>query len=412
MHASCAGRGPPRSYNPAVDSPSPSPHDGDEHADVVIIGCGAAGLATARELAGRGRHVIGLDKFDHGHIRGSSHGTERIVRMAYADPVHVEMAVAALDGWRRLEHDADTALLTPTSGLDAGTSEELDAIATQCAAVGIATERLTADEAAVRFAGDRGPWFRFETDVLYQPRTWTVNADRSLVALRALAERSGADIRAGSGVTGIDLIDGDGGVIVHHPAGRIRADRCVITAGAWGAEPWIAAALGGHATLSPMRVTQERVGFFEFGEAWSSDAPFPTFIIREEPAVYGLPTPDGLLKVGEHHTGAVIDPDAPPDAPDPAAWERFLAWVRTRLPAVVPTPVGSTTCLYAAYPDDMFVMDRAGPVVIGLGFSGHGFKFVPEIGRRLADLADGIDWPNNPFAFERDVLDMGASGHR
>ena len=56
--------------------------------------------------------------------------------------------------------------------------------------------------------------------MLYQPRTWTVNADRSLVALRTLAERSGADIRAGSGVTGIDLVDGDGGVIVRHPAGR------------------------------------------------------------------------------------------------------------------------------------------------------------------------------------------------
>ena len=84
----------------------------------------------------------------------------------------------------------------------------------------------------------------------------------------------------------------------------------------------------------------------------------------------------------------------------------------TRLPAVVPTPVDSTTCLYAAYPDDMFVMDRAGPVVIGLGFSGHGFKFVPEIGRRLADLADGIDWPHNPFAFDHDPLDIGASGHR
>ena len=96
--------------------------------------------------------------------------------------------------------------------------------------------------------------------------------------------------------------------------------------------------------------------------------------------MYGLPTPDGLLKVGEHHTGAVIDPDAQPDAPDPAAWERFLAWVRTRLLVVVPTPVASTTCLYAAYPDDMFVMDRAGPVVIGLGFSGHGFKFVRRSG--------------------------------
>jgi len=328
--------------------------------------------------------------------------------------------LAAVDGWKRLEHDADVALLSPTGGLDAGTPEELDAIAAQCAAAGVATERLTAEEATSRFAGNDGPWFRFESDVLYQPRTWTVNADRSLVALRALAERSCADIPAGRGVTGIDLVDraterdrdSDGGVIVHHEGGRIRADRCVITVGAWGGDRWIGTALAGHTPLPAMRVTQEQVMFFEFRDRRSSDSPFPTFIIREDPSVYGLPTPDGLLKVGEHHTGAVIDPDAPPDSVDTAARDRLISWVRTRLPAVVPTPVGSTTCLYAAYPDDMFVMDRAGSVVVGLGFSGHGFKFVPEIGRRLADLADGIPWPDNPFAFERDPLDIGASGHR
>jgi sarcosine oxidase len=395
-----------------VDSSSPARHDRDEHADIVIIGCGAAGLATARELAGRGRVVIGLDRFEHGHTRGSSHGTERIVRMAYADPVHVAMAVAALEGWKRLEHDSGTTLLSPTGGLDAGASEELDALAAHCATAGVATERLTAAEATWRFSGRSGPWFRFESDVLYQPRTWTVNADLSLVALRALAERSGADIRAGSAVTSIELVDGDDNVIVHHQGGQIRADRCVITAGAWGGNAWIGAALGGHATMPAMRVTQEQVMFFEFRDRRSSDGPFPTFIIREDPSVYGLPTPDGLLKVGEHHTGAVIDPDAPPDSLDTAARDRLIAWVRTRLPAVEPTPVGSTTCLYAAYPGDMFLMDRAGPVVIGLGFSGHGFKFVPEIGRRLADFADGVDWPHNPFAFDRDPLDIGASGHR
>ena len=44
----------------------------------------------------------------------------------------------------------------------------------------------------------------------------------------------------------------------------------MITAGAWGGEPWIAAALGEHATVPPMRVTQERVVFFEFRERPSS----------------------------------------------------------------------------------------------------------------------------------------------
>ncbi len=391
---------------------SPTPANPDEHADVVIIGCGAAGLATARELAGRGRRVIGLDKFEHGHTRGSSHGTERIVRMAYADPVHVQMALDALDGWKRLEHDAETALLSPTGGLDSGSSAELDNLAAQCAAVGIATERVTAADANSRFGGPSGPWFRFESDVLHQPSTWTVNAERSLIALRGLAERAGADIRAASDVTDIHL-PGDGdGVVVQHRGGRIRADTCVITVGAWGSEPWISAALAGHAALPAMRVTQEQVAYFELRDVVPPDHTFPTFIVREEPSVYGLPTPDGLIKVGEHHTGSVIDPEAPPESLDQTTWDRLLEWVRTRLPAVVPTPVGSTTCLYASYPDDMFVMDRAGSVVIGLGFSGHGFKFVPEIGRRLADLADGVAWPDNPFAFEREPLDVGASGHR
>jgi sarcosine oxidase len=35
------------------------------------------------------------------------------------------------------------------------------------------------------------------------------------------------------------------------------------------------------------------------------------------------------------------------------------------------------------------VLDRVGPLVVGAGFSGHGFKFTPLVGRILADLADG-----------------------
>jgi sarcosine oxidase len=34
------------------------------------------------------------------------------------------------------------------------------------------------------------------------------------------------------------------------------------------------------------------------------------------------------------------------------------------------------------------VLDRVGPVVVGCGTSGHGFKFGPLFGRILADLAE------------------------
>ena len=48
----------------------------------------------------------------------------------------------------------------------------------------------------------------------------------------------------------------------------------------------------------------------------------------------------------------------------------------------------STVCLYASSATDDFVLDRDGPIVVGVGFGGHGFKFTPAIGERLADLAD------------------------
>ncbi len=382
-----------------------------DHADVVVVGCGAAGLATAAELARRGRRVIGLDRFEHGHDRGSSHGTERILRIPYTDETHVNMALASLEGWHRIERDADTALLTPTGGIDAGSTEELDALQSQCERAGVTVIRLTASEAAARFTAAGNPLFRFDTDVLHHDLGSTVRADRALLGLRGLAVAGGADIRPGVAVTRIDVMD-DGRVAIHHDAGSIKAETCVVTTGAWGGEGSLASALDGLATLPPMRVTQEQVAFFRPHDQVETEATWPTFIFREEPTIYGLPTPDGLIKVAEHHTGPEVGPDTRTGELDVPTWDRLLDWVARHVPGVNPNPLRSSTCLYASYPNDTFLLDRAGPIVVGLGLSGHGFKFVPEIGRRLADLADRIEWRGNPFGFDRPIIDVGTSGHR
>ncbi|GAA0991424.1 hypothetical protein GCM10009555_078750 [Acrocarpospora macrocephala] len=41
------------------------------------------------------------------------------------------------------------------------------------------------------------------------------------------------------------------------------------------------------------------------------------------------------------------------------------------------------------------MIDRTGPIAIGAGFSGKGFKFTPSVGRILADLVDGL--PPHPL---------------
>ena len=47
------------------------------------------------------------------------------------------------------------------------------------------------------------------------------------------------------------------------------------------------------------------------------------------------------------------------------------------------------SCTYTLTATEDFVLDRSGPIVVGAGFSGHGFKFTPTIGRILADLVEG-----------------------
>jgi sarcosine oxidase len=72
-------------------------------ADIVVVGAGIAGVATARALAGHPGSVLLLEQFRLGHVRGSSHGTSRIFRLNYPDERFVRMAMAADAAWRELE---------------------------------------------------------------------------------------------------------------------------------------------------------------------------------------------------------------------------------------------------------------------------------------------------------------------
>jgi glycine/D-amino acid oxidase-like deaminating enzyme len=83
---------------------------------------------------------------------------------------------------------------------------------------------------------------------------------------------------------------------------------------------------------------------------------------------------------------------------------RFASWFLER---VTPKVLQSTVCLYARTPDGHFILDRHPEwpnVIIGAGFSGHGFKFAPTIGEHLVALAlDSNEQPRNLFRLDRFV---------
>jgi sarcosine oxidase len=102
--------------------------------------------------------------------------------------------------------------------------------------------------------------------------------------------------------------------------------------------------------------------------------------------MYALRDPLHGLKAGAHMSGGPVDPDEPPE-PDGEVVAAVAAWVAERFPTADPDPAALDTCLYTSTDDERFILERHGRIVVGSACSGHGFKFAPAVGERLAALA-------------------------
>jgi sarcosine oxidase len=341
------------------------------------------GSATAWWLARRGREVVLVDQFGAGHDRGSSHGSTRIFRFAYPDVDYVTLAQAALPMWREVEDDAGETLLEITGAVDHGAPKSVDATAAALAQCGARHELLSPAAAA-----ERWPHMVCDSAVLFHPDGGRCLAGKSVAALQRRAADHGADVRLGVGRATV-RVDGDAAV-VRAGDDEWRAPVAVVTAGAW-----IAGTIGESVQLPPLRVSLEQVQHFRPRHASDAEAAaWPSFIHHRAPWVYGLYSPGEGLKAAQHHVGPEVDPDSPDRPSDAALLTTAVAYVERWFPGLDPEPVGVARCLYTSTANEDFVLDRAGPIVVGSPCSGHGFKFTPLVGRILADLADGSTSPD------------------
>ena len=338
--------------------------------EVVVVGAGAMGSATAWWLARRGHDVVLLEQFDRGHDRGSSHGATRIFRFAYPDPTYVRMAQAALPLWRELEAESGRTLLEITGAVDHGDPASVEATAAALAECAAAHELLSVDEAERRW-----PHMRFEGQVLFHPDGGRCLADAAVAALQDRAAAHGAEARYG---VPAHIEAHDDGVTVHAGDETWSAPVAVVTAG-----PWLAKLLGDAVDLPPLVVPREQIQHFR---PRTDASGWPSFIHHRRPWAYGLHSAAEGMKVAEHHVGAGADPDTVGTPSDEVAG-RMAAYVERWFPGLDPEPVHLATCLYTTTPTEAFVLERHGPLVIGSTCSGHGFKFTPLIGRLLADRA-------------------------
>lgn len=368
---------------------------------VIVLGLGLAGSAIAATLAERGHRVTALEQFGPLHERGSSHGDTRIYRrVPHEGPAYVPLAATSWEGWRRWGALAGEELLVACGGLQAGPpgAASVARCGVLAAEHGYPCEMLTA-----AMVNARHPHFALPADweAAFQPDSGFIRPDATLRFLHARARSLGADLRFSTRALGIDR--SAEGVTVATEAGTLRGDHLVVASGAW-----LGKLLPG---IGPTLVPERRViaWFKPRTPAPLADGRLPIFIFAADGGWYGMPTPDGHVKLGhDKHLRQAIDPDAPTLQPDAADAGLLGACITRYFTGIDPDPALMKACIYTLSPDIHFSMDRHPEdprILIFACCSGHGAKYAPAYGAIAADLVEDVARPDiAAFSLDRPIV--------
>ncbi|MCX5515990.1 N-methyl-L-tryptophan oxidase [Kaistia algarum] len=368
--------------------------------DVIVIGLGGMGSAACWQLARRGLRVLGIERFDIGHAMGSSHGLNRIIRLAYFEhPAYVPLLKRAYELWREAETLTAEQLLFITGSIDAGPagSRVVEGSLATCREHGLAHELLDAAETHRRFPGYCLPAGNL---AVFQPDGGFVASERAILAHLSLAVQAGAVIHGREKVLAVE--PGNGRVMVVTEAGRYEAGRVVVAAGGWISD--LVPALKGKAVAErqvlgwflpkkPELFAMER---FPVSNAVSDAGHFYQF------PIWGIPG----FKIGlYHHLNQTGDAETLSRVPTPEDEAVLRAGMAAMFPEANGPALRLSACLFTNTEDEHFVLDTAPgapEIIVASPCSGHGFKFASVIGEILADFATG-----KPSPFDLSLFKMG-----
>jgi sarcosine oxidase len=352
--------------------------------DIAVIGLGAMGSAALFHLARRGKRAVGIERFDRGHARGSSHGESRAIRLGYFEhPSYVPLARAAYEGWYELERLTGETVLTRTGVLEMGKpgSAIVDGSLAASRLHGLEHELLHAAEIRRRY-----PQFTLPDNytAVWQPDGGFVRPELANRLHLELAERAGATVIENRKVMAIEPDAHSVRIVLED--GAIEAGSVIVAAGAWIGD------------LVPelrrkLTVTRQVLCWFEPRRA-EAVAPgnLPVFIVEgADDIAYGFPNVGSGFKCASHNdSGTLSHADVARQDAGPEDEKRMRDFLDAYLPDAAGPLKAMQTCMYTKTPDEDFVLDLhpSDPrIVVASPCSGHGFKFASVIGEVLADLA-------------------------
>jgi len=353
-----------------------------ETADVVIVGGGIEGAATAWALAQRGiTNVVVLERNTVGSgMTGKSSG---IVRCHYGVSSLAAMATVGLEVFEKAQEIFGTDIGFRQTGYVVGVGPaNVDSLRKSLAAqrtVGVQTEEIDHAEAAGLWPfADLSPFAAFA----WEARGGYGDAYQTAQAFAVAARAAGVRIRqganatelmmAGGRVTGVRLADGS----------EVSAGAVVVATGVW-TRPFLAP----YGVDVPIRVVREQLVMVSPGVDIGRVPVFSDLVSLQ----YIRPEPDGTVLFGNSDLSHVEDAD--PDGYSNRASDAFVDLtidrVGTRFPGFTGAAIKSSYAgCYDVTPDWNPVMSRTDvdALVVAAGFSGHGFKIAPAVGRLVADL--------------------------
>jgi len=375
--------------------------------DTIIIGGGIMGAWIALELAERGlERILLLEKSYPG--AGSSGKSGAILRQHYSHDTTIRMARHSLGaygrfheehgidiGFRRagmvfITHASQLAALEANVALQRSNGVESNVIGRE--------ELLELEPTGIFTEEDRAAW---------EPEAGYVHPVRAVHACLEVAKRRGVEVRVGAAARAIEIVGGRVTGVRLDGGERVPAPHVVNAAG-----PWAKGLMRGVSVGLPLRVVRPEQAFFE-----------PPADARDRRTIYGdlvtglywKPEAAGWTRVGQlsYDEDPEVDPDHYDEGVSGAFIGRCRRGISERLPAYRNSPSwGGCGALYTVTPD-AHPLIGAVPGYTGLwlvsGFSGHGFKMGPAVGRGVAALIAGGDpGPLDPAFFAVDRFDRNA----
>lgn len=354
--------------------------------DVVIIGGGSMGIATAYYLAKAEQKVLVVDQFTVPNIYGSHHGETRILRLGYGNGgTYVPLVKESLALWKELEEETGRTLYNQTGAISVGypgsnfVKETIDS----SIKYNLEYEKLDAKSLMERWPGITVP---DDYVACYDPNSGFLYSEECILAYKEECEKLGVTILENQPVLDLQITDKE--VTVLTADTTFVARKAVVTAGAW--MPKLLPDL--ELEIKPLRKT---FGWFETSEENLYGSQFPCYVFDTHDVghYYGFPDFNGKgLKIGRMDLGEVVDPDELNRDFDSTPKEE--ADLRSFLSRYMPQANGhlnaGKVCLFSMTPDEDFIIDfhpQHENVLIAGGFSGHGFKFASAIGKTLCELA-------------------------